>query len=78
VSFGGWATTTQLAGAIIAHGNLVVDGNSKNVQHLNGGIIAELSVKEGEFVRAGEIVIRLSDTDTKADLATIANSLVHL
>jgi HlyD family secretion protein len=41
---GGWAATTELSGAVIASGILVVDGNDKKVQHPTGGIVAELLV----------------------------------
>ena len=65
---GGWATTTELAGAVIAQGQLVVDSNVKKVQHPTGGVVGELRVREGDHVKAGEIVIRLDETQTRANL----------
>ena len=44
---GGWAATTDLAGAVIAQGQMVVDTNDKKVQHPTGGIVGELRVREG-------------------------------
>src|SRR5262245_64302244 len=55
---GGWAATTELAGAVIASGSLVVDSNVKKVQHLTGGIVGELLVREGSRVRAGDVVVQ--------------------
>ncbi|MGZ2386200.1 HlyD family type I secretion periplasmic adaptor subunit [Rhizobium brockwellii] len=72
---GGWAATTELSGAVIAGGILVVDGNVKKVQHLAGGTVAELLVKEGQAVQAGEIVVRLDATVMRANLASISKSL---
>src|SRR5262247_3384880 len=60
---GGWAATTELAGAVIASGSLVVDSNVKKVQHLTGGIVGELLVREGSRVRAGDVVVRLESDD---------------
>jgi HlyD family secretion protein len=53
---GGWAATTELAGAVIASGSVVVDSNVKKVQHLTGGIVGELMVRDGSRVRAGDVV----------------------
>jgi HlyD family secretion protein len=75
---GGWAATTELSGAVIAAGQLVVDTNIKKVQHPTGGIITELRVKEGDHVVAGEIVARLDQTQIKANLGIISSSLDEL
>ena len=52
LGLGGWAATTEFAGAVIAQGQLVVDSNVKKVQHPTGGVVRELLVKEGT-VKAG-------------------------
>jgi HlyD family secretion protein len=75
---GGWATTTELSGAVIAQGLLVVDTNVKKVQHPTGGVVGELRVHDGSHVRAGEILIRLDDTQTRANLAIVTNGLDEL
>jgi membrane fusion protein, type I secretion system len=72
---GGWAATTELAGAVIAPGLLVVESNVKKVQHLTGGIVGELRVREGDRVRAGDVVVRLGDTQTRASLAIVTKGL---
>src|SRR4029450_13944407 len=63
---GGWAVISELQGAVIALGTLVVESNSKKVQHPTGGIVGEILVKEGSHVEAGQIVMRLDDTVTRA------------
>src|SRR5215207_8426351 len=59
---GGWASFTQINGAIITSGQLVVDSNVKKVQHPVGGIVGELRVREGDRVKAGDILVRLDET----------------
>jgi HlyD family secretion protein len=75
---GGWATTAQLAGAVIAQGTIVVESNVKKVQHPTGGIVGEILVKEGSEVEAGQIVLRLDDTVTKATLGVVRSQLDEL
>lgn len=72
---GGWAATTEISGAVIAQGLLVVDSNVKKVQHPTGGVVGELRVKDGDRVKAGDIVIRLDDTQTRANLAIVTKGL---
>ncbi|MGY4436199.1 HlyD family secretion protein [Bradyrhizobium sp. F1.13.1] len=75
---GGWATTTQLSGAVIAQGVVVVDSSVKKVQHSTGGIVGELRVREGDRVNAGDILIRLDETQTLANATIVTNSLDEL
>jgi HlyD family secretion protein len=75
---GGWATTTQLAGAVIASGTIVVESSVKKVQHPSGGVVGEILVKEGDRVAAGQIVLRLDDTMTKATLGVAQSQLDEL
>src|SRR3712207_5268274 len=72
---GGWAATTEIAGAVIAPGSLVVDTNVKKVQHPTGGVIGELRVRDGQKVREGEVVVLLDETVTQANLAMVVKSL---
>jgi len=64
----GWALVTAIAGAVVAPGVLVVDTNVKKVQHPLGGIIKELLVQEGDFVKAGQVIARLDDTEARSNL----------
>jgi HlyD family secretion protein len=75
---GSWATMTELAGAVIAPSLLVVDSNVKKVQHPTGGVVSELRVRNGEQVKAGQIVLRLDETQTRANLAIVTKSLDEL
>src|SRR5262245_13542092 len=72
---GGWAATTELSGAVIAPGSIVVDSNVKKVQHLTGGIVGELLVRDGQRVRSGEVVLRLDETITRTNLAIVTKGL---
>lgn len=72
---GGWAATTQLSGAVIAPGKLVVDTNVKKIQHPTGGVVGELLVKEGDRVKQGDVVVRLDGTQAKANLGIVTKSL---
>jgi HlyD family secretion protein len=72
---GGWAATAQISGALIAPGSIVVDSNVKKVQHPTGGVVGEVRARDGDRVQAGDVVIRLDDTVTKAGLAIVSKSL---
>ena len=75
---GGWAATSQLAGAVIAPGTIVVESNVKKVQHPTGGIVGEILVKEGSAVTVDQIVMRLDDTVTKSTLGIVRSQLDEL
>jgi HlyD family secretion protein len=75
VGIGGWAFRTELAGAVTASGSVVVDSNVKKVQHLTGGIVGQLLVREGDRVEAGDTVVRLDDTVLQAGLAIVTKGL---
>jgi HlyD family secretion protein len=75
---GGWAATTELSSAIIAQGRLVVESSIKKVQHPTGGVVGELRVREGDHVAAGDIMIRLDGTQTRANLAVVTKELDEL
>lgn len=75
---GGWAATTQLSGAVIAQGVVVVDSSVKKVQHPTGGIVGELRVREGDRVNAGDILIRLDKTQTLANATIVTKNLDEL
>src|SRR3979490_1097898 len=72
---GGWASTAQISGALIAPGSVVVESNVKKVQHPTGGVVGELRAHDGDLVKAGDIVVRLDDTVTKAHLWIVTKTL---
>lgn len=78
VGCGTWAATASLNGAVIAQGSVVVDRHAKKVQHRDGGIVAAINVRNGQRVAAGETLIRLDDTQTRAELAIVRSQLVEL
>jgi HlyD family secretion protein len=75
---GGWAGTREISGALIAPGSIVVDSNVKKVQHPTGGIVGEVRVHDGDRVKIGDIVVRLDDTVTRANLSIVTKGLNEL
>ena len=73
-----WAMTAEIAGALIAPGTIVVESNSKKVQHPTGGVVGELRVKDGDRVKTGDLLVRLDDTVTRANLAIVTKTLTEL
>jgi len=78
VAMGGWAATTDISGAVIAPGVLVVDTSVKKVQHPSGGVVGEVRVRDGDRVTAGDILVRLDETITRANLGIVSKELVEL
>ena len=78
VCLGGWAAWAQISGAVIAQATVVVETNSKKVQHLEGGIVSEIHVRNGVYVEAGELLVRLDETETRAGLAIVSAQLNEL
>ena len=78
IGLGGWASTAQISGALIAQGSIVVDTNVKKVQHPTGGVVGELFVRDGDHVKTGDVLIRLDETVTRANLAIVNKGLVEL
>ncbi|MGE0023224.1 MAG: HlyD family type I secretion periplasmic adaptor subunit [Hyphomicrobium sp.] len=75
---GAWATTTEISGAVIAPGALVVDSNLRKVQHPTGGVIGEIHVRDGDRVKTGDVLLRLDATITRANLAIVVKTLDEL
>jgi HlyD family secretion protein len=75
---GGWAATTDISGAVVANGTLVVDTNVKKVQHPTGGIVGKLLVRDGDHVEANQLLLALDDTQLRANLAIISGAIDEL
>lgn len=75
---GSWAVNAQIDGAVIAPGRLVLNENRQAVQHLEGGIVEEVLVKEGDSVEQNELLVRLDPTDTVSLLAIVESRLFEL
>lgn len=78
VGVGGWAATAKLSGAVIAMGSVTVDQNLKSIQHRDGGIVSDIAVREGDHVEKGQILIRLEDAQSRAELSIVEAQLVEL
>jgi HlyD family secretion protein len=72
---GGWAALVPLAGAVVVPGNLVVQSNVKAIQHPTGGVVAEIPVRNGMRVKAGDLLLRLDATQAQASLQVITRQL---
>lgn len=66
LGFLGWAALAPLASATIANGLVKAEGNRRTIQHLEGGIVREILVRDGDMVKAGQILARLDDTQSAA------------
>ncbi|GJE18441.1 HlyD family type I secretion periplasmic adaptor subunit [Methylobacterium marchantiae] len=75
---GGWAGMTLLSGAVIAPGQLVVESELKKIQHPVGGVVGALLVKEGDRVKAGQVLVRLDDTQIRANFDIVVKALDEL
>jgi len=78
VVFVGWATLAPLESAAIAPGKITVDTNRKTIQHLEGGIIKTLHVREGAQVKMGELLVSLNDTRAQASVDMVRNRAATL
>jgi len=74
-TIGLWAATSTLSGAVVAGGQFVVDSSVKKIQHSTGGIVGELKVKDGDRVKAGDLLLRLDETLTRANLLVVSKQL---
>lgn len=77
-AIGGWSTLASLQGAVIAPGTVTVKANIKRVQHLDGGVISEILIAEGDEVKKGDVLIRLETTRDSANLAALDSNLDEL
>jgi membrane fusion protein, type I secretion system len=69
--FGSWASLAPLSSAAIAPGAVVVESSRKSVQHLEGGVIQEILVRDGDVVEAGQVLLRLDGANVRAAMASL-------
>lgn len=72
LGFGAWAVYAPLEGAVVASGSFVATGQNKHVQHLEGGIVEEVLVREGELVQKGQVLLRLNETAARTRLTRLS------
>ncbi len=75
---GGWAATAPLSAAAIASGVVSPEGSTRTVQHLEGGIIREIRVREGDKVQKGDVLMVLEDVQAQAEVGALSNRLEML
>ena len=75
---GVWSAFASIAGAVVAMGQLKVESNRQVVQHLDGGVVKEILVKEGDVVEAGEVLLRLDDKLMVGELAITEGQLYEI
>jgi len=73
---GYWMTTAQLGSAAIASGVIIAKSERKSIQHLEGGIVDDILVSEGDRVTAGQVILRLDSTSAEASLELLKVRLV--
>ncbi len=72
---GGWATLVPMSGAVVAPGVLVVESTVKKVQHPSGGVVAAIKVHDGSHVAAGDLLLRLDETQARANNQMLTKQL---
>jgi HlyD family secretion protein len=72
---GGWATFVPLSGAVVVPGTLVVESDVKKIQHPAGGVVASIPVRDGMHVSAGDPLLRLDETQLRANAHVLTQQL---
>lgn len=75
---GSWSTLANIAGAIVAEGNVEVEANRQVVQHPEGGVVGEINVDDGDLVAAGDVLVRFDDTLQRSELAIVEGQLFEI
>ena len=71
IGFGAWSSVAPLESAAIASGVIEVESSRKTVQHLEGGIIGKILVRDGDEVAGGQVLIQLDDTRARTQLQAL-------
>lgn len=75
---GVWSVRTEIAGAIVSPGTIVVENNRQIVQHAEGGIVGLIAARDGDKVEAGALLVRLDDTLLRSELSVAELQLIEL
>lgn len=78
VGVGGLAATTGVSGAVMGQGQVAVASDVKKIQHPTGGVVADIRVKDGSHVRAGDVLLALDPTIASANANIVGNAVDEL
>jgi HlyD family secretion protein len=78
VLFLGWAAFARLDAAALGQGQISVSGNRQTIQHRDGGVVSALKVREGQHVRAGEVLIELAAAEVRSHERALTDSVLNL
>lgn len=78
ILFLGWAAFARLDAAAMAPGQLTVSGQRQTIQHREGGVVSQILVKEGAYVRKGQVLIRLAGADVRAQERALSAQMIGL
>ena len=67
LGIGLWSATAYLSSAVVSQGVVTVDSNRKKIQHLEGGVVKEILVRDGDVVKANAPLVVLDETRPKAN-----------
>lgn len=73
-----WGVWASLAGAVLALGQIELESRAQVVQHPDGGVVATIAVRDGDRVKAGEVLLSLDGSELRSDLAIFTNQLTEL
>ncbi len=76
--FGLWSVATQISGAVVAPGRVEVVSKRQVIEHPDGGVVDTIRVKDGDVVKAGDILVGLDGTRTRSELAIVDGQLRDL
>ncbi len=76
--FGGWAATSELSGAVVGQGQVMVDKDLRAIQHLDGGIIRTIDVKKGDTIEEGQVLFTLDATQMTAESEIMRGQMLDL
>ena len=69
IVFGGWGAMASIGGAVVATGKVVVEGKRRAIQHLDGGVVAQLHVKDGDVVAEGDLLVTLTASEFQEEIS---------
>ncbi|KEO56511.1 HlyD family type I secretion periplasmic adaptor subunit [Thioclava pacifica] len=75
---GAWSVGTNISGAVVARGTVKVESDRQVIQHPDGGVVGAILARNGDHVKAGDVLVRLDDTFLKSELAIVQSQLMEI